>query len=785
MAFDRFLIAPINTGLETDLKSWLIPDDAFAKLNNAYVFRGRVRKRFGSKYTGSGAPDELTKPLYSRLGVNLGVTYAGTVPGAIFEIGQQFWVNGIILTVWQANGAMLTTNSAQATGTFDTASGAYNIAGAGVTGDLYWYPAQPVMGLSQIQVAAINDEPSLAFDTQFAYRFNTFWERQPTAGPWHGDDTNFFWTTNFQGSTVADDAVYVSNFQVTNPNGAGTATDDFIWRYNVQANTWVNMLGDGSGTLTNGIYFDPNGGAPYTGKFVVTARIILPFKNHLILLNTIENDGAGDRGAMPPTYGTNTHYPARCRYSAYNSVTQQNSWYEIDVQDSSGMVGIGAGFEDASTEEEIIGAEFIKDRLVVYFENSTWELVWTGNGVRPFVWQKINTELGSDATFSTVPFDREVYAIGTVGVHACNGSNVQRIDEKIPEEIFKINKQDESIVRVVGIRDYFTEVVYWTFPSVVADRYPDKILLYNYRNNTWAFNDDTITFFGYFEQQSDTTWADLDMTWAEANFSWDSGIISANFRQIIAGNQHGFVFTIDPNKSTNEKVMQITNVTQSGNSIRLIIIDHTLTTDDYISLANLQGVIIEDTQNPPNNPTIFKVNSVIDADTITIGNADYPLSLTLVPPATGYTGGGVAGRVSNIDILSKQWNPYVGKGRNFYLARIDFCIEKTTNGEVTVDYFPSGSNQSMLLAGGGGTQGTQANMSTGVLETRPYDPRYYPFEQVQERLWHPIYFGTDGQTVQIEISMSDTQIRDPLISEANFVLEGLVLHIQPTSYRLQ
>ena len=54
MATDRFLIAPIdeNSGLQKNVLPWLIPDNAFSEFNNAYVFRGRVRKRFGSRWTG-------------------------------------------------------------------------------------------------------------------------------------------------------------------------------------------------------------------------------------------------------------------------------------------------------------------------------------------------------------------------------------------------------------------------------------------------------------------------------------------------------------------------------------------------------------------------------------------------------------------------------------------------------------------------------------------------------------------------------------------------------------
>jgi len=74
-------------------------------------------------------------------------------------------------------------------------------------------------------------------------------------------------------------------------------------------------------------------------------------------------------------------------------------------------------------------------------------------------------------------------------------------------------------------------------------------------------------------------------------------------------------------------------------------------------------------------------------------------------------------------------------------------------------------------------------MGNGVLETRPY--ALYPFEQVQDRLWHPVYFQTDGQTIQIFIYMSEDQITDTSIAWSDFELEGLVLHTMPTSARLQ
>ena len=80
---DRFLIAPYDksSGLRSDLKPWLIPDEAFSALENAYVFRGRVRKRFGSRWFNNN-------PLLSRLRIQVGQVGAitpTTSAGILFD----------------------------------------------------------------------------------------------------------------------------------------------------------------------------------------------------------------------------------------------------------------------------------------------------------------------------------------------------------------------------------------------------------------------------------------------------------------------------------------------------------------------------------------------------------------------------------------------------------------------------------------------------------------------------------------------------------------------------
>lgn len=809
MAYDRFLIAPLKTGLQTDLRPWLIPEDAFTQMNNAYLFRGRIRKRFGERLMGNGGVS-ATAPLLSRLRVNVGTTngsgdLSGNVPGPLIagSIGQQFSIGVQVFTVYQTGTpANMLSTAVVTTHTFNTNNGAFVFAGAAANTIVYYYPALPVMGLTQYEENTLNNQPSFAFDMRFAYEFlgGAGWQRSIAGLPptWHGDNADFFWSANWSGLTSNVVKLFTTNFQVnitsTSSTGLGALTDDPIWDFDRTAG-WAPFSYSPDAALNPGnlqpitvTQTTPLSTGTTISNYVQTARIILPFKDRLILLNTVENNATGatqydtgsptTTGITPGNYitSTNTRFVNRCRYSHNGSPFTANAWLEPNFvyQPSVGsatVIADGAGFIDAATDEEIVSAEFIRDRLIVYFEQSTWELVYTGNQVLPFVWQKINTELGAESTFSIVPFDQVVLGIGNVGVHACSGTNVTRIDNLIPDEVFAIKNKQEGVSRVAGIRDYYTEMVYWTFPSNTENPsvvYPNRVLVYNYKTGSWAFNDDCITTWGYFSQQTDLIWQEVQDTWEEANYPWTSGVVQAQFRQVIAGNQQGYVFIIYPDDSQNARVMQITNITRSLGITTIVSIDHTLTTNDYVLIENAGGIV-------GLNDGIYQV-AIIDKDTFNLINPNSPPYTDF----TGtYTGNGTLTRVSNIQIQSKQWNPYVSKGRNFYLAKIDFCVLKTESGEITVDYYPSGSELSMVNAG----TNTQMIMGNNVLETFPYT--LYPLEQEQDRLWHPVYFQTDGEFIQINIIFTDFQIRTNDIAFSPFEIEGIILYTQPTRSRLE
>jgi len=685
MAYDRFLIAPINVGLENDLQPFLIPNDAFARLDNSYVFRGRVRKRFGS------VPTDESEPLKSRLRIKLGTTdgsgnISGTVPGAEFSVGQQFSIDDEIFTVTTTGtpSTMIVSGGSSTVRTYNTSTGAYVINGSVASEDVYFYPSTPCMGFALYEQDEINDENTLSFDTQFAYLYDSTdgWDRAGTA-TWTGSDAQFYSYENYRGVTADQTLMYVVNYNAA----------DQIKYWN--GSTWTtinpNFL-SGSNTIES-------------------ARIVVQFKERLLFLNTKEI-----------VSGSGATFFNRCRYSQIGNPLDTDAFR----QDLEG------GFIDCYTQEQIISAKLLRDRLIVFFERSTWELVYTGNQVQPFQWQQINIELGSESTFSIVPFDKVMIGVGNTGIHACNGANVERIDEKIPDEVFDFNNDNDGVRRVYGIRDYNAEMVYWAIPdSTTNAKFPDRVLVFNYITRAWAFNDDTITAFGYFERPQE---------------------------QVIAGNQQGYTFLIDTEVDRNAKSLTITNIVESGGVVTLTVINHNLQTDDFVLIEDATGIT-------ELNDKIYKIVRVNDN------------SFTLVSPPTvtgTYSGAGTCALVSRIDILTKQYNFYTQLGDKTYLAKVDFYVDRTPTGEITVDSYPSASTLSMITEGT--TTGTI--LGTGILPTTAYSDQ--PLEAIQDRFWHAVYFQTEGECTQMRIYFTDDQMTDRDISLSNFVLNGMVIHTMKT-----
>ena len=204
----RFLVAPFTSGLQDNVKPWLLPEDAFERLENAYVFRGRVIKRFGSTLVtdGSSAITPETVQLSSRLRMNVGttdvtgnLTYSVYLDGLLATIkytnsplGSMFSIGDDIFTVYQASGTMYKTGGTATVYTFNTVTGDFVFTGADADTIVYFYPALPVMGIMQTETRFVNDEPTYCFDTLFSYQFtDNGWERFGNSY-WTGTNSDFF-----------------------------------------------------------------------------------------------------------------------------------------------------------------------------------------------------------------------------------------------------------------------------------------------------------------------------------------------------------------------------------------------------------------------------------------------------------------------------------------------------------------------------------------------------------------------------------------------------------------
>ena len=484
-----------------------------------------------------------------------------------------------------ANGSFILYETGKANLTFDSGSTPPNTTTVDAT--YAYFPSLPVMGLGQRLIPAINAEETIAFDQKYAYSFNNTSNVFTQIGSvsWAGEDYDFFYTTNYWFTTDGEPYLWVTNFgaPATNP----------IRVYDGTAWTTFNPTTNGS----NEMY---------------SARILIPYKGRMVALNTRE-------GA---TSGTTVQYPNRARWSqngapfsavaAGANPTATQEWRD-DIKGRGGYV-------DCPTSEHIISADFVRDTLIVGFESSTWALRYTGNEILPFVWDRINRELGTEGTFSTVPFDRGLLSVGDKSINICDGNGVERIDEKIPDEVFQIHntfdgssKVSDGPLRVHGTRDFFEKLVYWTFPDAATSaKFPDRVLVYNYDAKNWALFTDSFTCFGVHRRFNDLRWQDLvDTSWQQANFAWASAKLQSQFPNTIAGNQQGYVLVLDQ-KVTNDESLTITGITGGSSQVSLEVTNHNLDDGDYVYVSGCLG-----TGELELNDRVFSVN-VTDADNITL-----------------------------------------------------------------------------------------------------------------------------------------------------------------------
>ena len=312
------------------------------------------------------------------------------------------------------------------------------------------------------------------------------------------------------------------------------------------------------------------------------------------------------------------------------------------------MFGRG-GYIDAPTNEAIVSAAFFRNTLIVFFEYSTWQLRYIGEYGLPFIWERISSDFGSVCTYSPVIFDQGVMTVSDRGIIQASAGGLTRLDEQIPEQVFSFEIQNSAPNFVHGIRDFEKELVYFNYldtaNSSTNQTYPNTVLLFNYRNNTWAKFRDTITCFGPSQFQFGVTWDSLTASW-DSTISWDSVDDQLYVDYITAGSQQGFINIYqNPDAATPQPVtslyansMAITAVNFSASPTQFTIPSHNLANGEIIYIT---GMLWSGT-DPGLNSQIYSV-SVVTSDIITLSiwnfvNKNYEAES--IPSSATYIGGG-------------------------------------------------------------------------------------------------------------------------------------------------
>ncbi len=740
-AYTPLFIGGNATGLVESRENFLLPVDAYPTLENAFVWRERVKRKQAYQLLG-----RLRRVLTAQaIGVaDGGGAFTGNLISILtLQAGAQIQPGSVVITdagpvhTFTDNGLGVLVGVPSGSGTINYSTGAITItgatAGAALTAAFNYYPMLPVMGIRTRDLSPINNEMTVFFDTTYAYNFTAggFVEFIPGT-TWSGGlpqaDSNFFWSTNYWVSLANIKIFWVTNF--SGPTG------DPI-RY-------TDGVGNGTGAWVN---FAP---AIDPVNFLEQCLCMLPFRSRMVVFNTYEG----------PNLATSIQYPQRIRWSAIGTpftVSTGPLPVSVNVNGWRDDIRGQGGYIDIPTNEDIVTVGFVRDNLVIYCERSTWQLRYTGRSISPFQIEKVNTELGAGSTFSAVQFDTSLVGIGDKGVVQCNSVESERMDIKIPDLVMNhINNNNFGQKRVHGIRDFLQRLAYWTYPETDNNgRFPDRRLVYNYENDSWAIFTDSLTTLGTFQPISSRTWAnpagstpDVKVQWKEANFPWVNK--PSSVLAIVGGNQQGYVEYLDQ-QTTNDESLAITAITgNTTTSTQLTVPNHNLQTDDVIKVKSIPtgtpfatslndqifGVVV-------NSANTFLINKYSS----TTGDFSDP---QLDAPAT-YIGGGQICVRDNFSIVSKKFN-FLEQGQNIQIGYVDILMETIKDGAITMNMYVNYNDSTPVNVG-------NSFFNTTISTNPNYSGPGFPSDgEESDKTNQRVFCASRGNYLTIEYTFSNAQM---------------------------
>jgi len=502
-SYDPYPIFDIKQGLRLDKEPWLLGQDAFWHLFNWYLYQGVLGKRQG--YTAFTATVAQT-PAACGAGVcgegKFGEGRVTTSPGlpvmGLYEFYYGTSSQSLIWDTKRLNRYNVTSKVCEdltvlkvqfKTGTTeilagDTITGATSsdtaVVDAVILDDGSWSggDAHGTLVLSAADPGAFEEDGETINVSGSSVAFI---KGQASYELMSGSDADFIWFENWR------DVAYYTNNQ------------DQIMKYN------------GTHPTKFTIDLDVLGGPD---NDVNTCLLIFHIKNRILLLRTTEKG---------------VSYPQRARWS---DVTTRGSPVRFT----------STNWSDAPRDDWIMGADFIGNELVVYFERGAMKLVYTGDDVIPFRWENIPSQEGCYATMSIAPFSDELICVGPTRFVACDGRDVYGIDDKIPDLMLTFNQDALEYCYTLVVeenRGFLT-----SYPSSGEDK-PDMALWVNYEEDHFATWSLPIHTMGYSSLESTLSLDDMaGISLDDLDYSLDDKSLTAGYPTTLMGMRDGTVMKL-------------------------------------------------------------------------------------------------------------------------------------------------------------------------------------------------------------------------------------------------
>lgn len=225
----KLLIGSFDKGLVTDRPVQLLDNNAFPVVENAYIWRKRIKKKPGTEKLQRLSRDLSAQALGSTDGAG---AFSGNIRTILsLETDSQLARSLLVITigaqVFTDNGSGVLSNGAGGTGTVNyttmaiTLQTAPVLAATPIAASFEYYPSLPSMGIELYEVnlssvSPINEPTVVFFDTKYAYEYDyalsRFYDASFYKMPspqnrviWQGADYQQFFSVSYQ------NALFVSN----------------------------------------------------------------------------------------------------------------------------------------------------------------------------------------------------------------------------------------------------------------------------------------------------------------------------------------------------------------------------------------------------------------------------------------------------------------------------------------------------------------------------------------------------------------------------------------------